>query len=141
MSMSLTEAKERIRSKGLRATNARISVLRLFVDQGKPLSHGNVVELMKDNVGDQATLYRILVKFKEAGLIAITSTAKGISRYELIDGSQNETQKRHPHFLCNECGDISCLPTTTVILEKDNPWFPSLTLAEMQFVGRCINCD
>ena len=141
MTISLKEAKEKIRSKGLRATTARISVLQLFVEYDKPLSHGKIVSILKDKVGDQATLYRILVKFKDTGILRIASTANGINRYELNNSSQNQTHHKHPHFVCNDCGEIACLPLTSVVLEKDNPWYPSLTHAEMQFIGTCMLCQ
>ena len=140
MSISLAEAKNLIRGKGLRATQARISVLQLFANYDKPLSHGNVVELINQSVGDQATLYRILIKFKEAGILRVASTAKGINRYELVDDTHNEEGQKHPHFVCEKCEFISCLPDITISFEKDSPWFKPLMLAEMQFIGVCEKC-
>ena len=140
MPLNLDEIKSQIRSKGLRVTSARLAVLKLFFEAKNPLSHGNVVNLLQKNIGDQATLYRILVKFKEVGLLRIASKANGINRYELFKDSQDKFQQKHPHFVCDDCGAVSCLPETTVVIEKNDSWYQSLSLAQMQFIGTCQLC-
>ena len=140
MSMTVTEAKDKIRAIGLRATTPRIAVLRCFAEATRPLSHSDMVNSLGQLHGDQATLYRILIKFTEFGLIRVTSRAGGIARYELCTGDADEAQHMHPHFICNDCGDVSCLPETTVITSVDEEWRGILKASELQFVGQCPEC-
>ena len=94
---------------------------------------------LKKQFGDQATIYRNLLAFVDKGLARLASTAGGISRYELIQEGES-SQHVHPHFVCNDCGEVSCLPRTTVITEVDEQWRGIIQQAQLQFIGRCLDC-
>ena len=139
MSWSINETRQKIRDMGLRATTPRIVVLQFFSDRDKPISHGDLVAELSDLHGDQATIYRTLVTFTEVGLLRVASKAEGITRYELIP-ENDDPQHVHPHFVCKTCGEVSCLPETTVISSMDDTWKEILKASELQFVGHCLSC-
>jgi Fur family ferric uptake transcriptional regulator len=134
----LTEAKKRIRELGLRVTAPRVAVLEAVAGAGRTLSHAEVVErLGPDALWDRVTVYRNLVALVGVKLLRIASHAGGIARYEVATGDEHLA---HPHFLCDDCGTVSCLPETEVSTPKKAKWSKSLRSAEVQFVGRCPSC-
>jgi Fur family ferric uptake transcriptional regulator len=134
----VAEIKQRLRELGLRVTAPRLAVLRVLADAERPLSHAEVVALLGEDISwDRATVYRNLVALVEIGLARVASHAGGIVRYELARG---EAHDAHPHFLCDDCGVVSCLPETAVVTPKKAKWSKSLKGAEVQFVGRCPGC-
>ena len=138
MELATVKAKEILRSVGLRSTTTRVAVLKQLWIQDRPVSHSELVQSL-DQVGDQATIYRNLVIFVERKIARIASTAFGVSRYEIIrDGEA--AHEVHPHFVCNACGIVSCLPKTIVITNVDTTWRERLHAAQLQFVGICIEC-
>ena len=139
MEFSPKEAQSIIRAAGMRATLPRIHVLRILSEAIRPLSHSEVVARLEGIGGDQATAYRSLVSFQEKGIVRVASHARGIARYELV-GEGEEAHHVHPHFICNECGMVSCLPKTTYITAVDEQWRECLKMAAMQFVGKCQEC-
>ena len=139
MAWTVRETRQKIRDMGLRATTPRIVVLQFFSDRDKPISHGDLVNELSDLHGDQATIYRTLVTFTDVGLLRVASKAEGITRYELVP-ENDEPQHVHPHFVCKQCGEVSCLPETTVITSMDDAWKEILKASELQFVGQCLSC-
>lgn len=136
--LGLAEAKKRLHDLGLRVTAPRLAVLRAVAEAERPLSHAEVVERLGDaGVWDRVTVYRNLVALVEVKLLRVASHAGGICRYEVATG---EEHLAHPHFLCDDCGIVSCLPETEVVMPKKARWSKSLKAAEVQFVGRCPSC-
>ena len=142
--MTEQEIRKKIQDVGLRVTATRILVYKTLLSTERPMSHTDLVRLIKKNsqsYGDQATIYRTLQVFTEKDLIQVGSNAGGIARYE-IQKTRDKDQKKHvhPHFVCKDCGIVSCLPKTTVITNYDKNWQRVLEHAEMQFVGTCQDC-
>jgi Fur family transcriptional regulator, ferric uptake regulator len=144
MAAGLAEAKQRLRSLGLKVTAPRLAVLRVLERSERPLSHAEVValvgerDLAPDAGWDRATVYRNLVALVGVGLVRISSHAGGICRYEI---AKDAKECAHPHFVCDDCGIVSCLPEAEVVTKKNTRWSKSLRSAEVQFVGRCPSCS
>jgi Fur family ferric uptake transcriptional regulator len=117
----------------------RIAVLQQLLKEERPISHSDLVQSL-NQVGDQATIYRNLIVFVEKGLARVASTAGGISRYEMVQEGE-EAHQVHPHFVCNSCGLVSCLPKTTLITTIVEEWREKLHNSQLQFVGVCFECD
>ena len=103
------------------------------------MSHSEFVQVLQQ-VGDQATIYRTLISFVDKGVARIASTASGIVRYEPITEGEGKNTV-HPHFVCQDCGIVTCLPVSTVITTIDPLWKDRLHQAKLQFVGTCAVCD
>ena len=139
MILTTQECKELLRNAGLKSTLTRIAVLQQLWLEERPVSHSELVQSLT-GVGDQATIYRNLVSFVDKGLARVASTASGTVRYEpIIDGE--EVHEVHPHFICQDCGLVTCLPNSTVVTTVDPAWSERLQQSKLQFVGVCDLCD
>ena len=139
MTKSVQECKALLRKVGLKCTVTRIAVLQQLWSQKRPMSHSDCVQALQQ-VGDQATIYRTLISFVDKGLARVASTASGIVRYEPIMEGKEENPI-HPHFVCQDCGIVTCLPVSSVITTIDPSWKNRLQQAKLQFVGTCAECD
>lgn len=138
--------REILREKGLRATGPRLAVVETLAARGRPVSHSEVLERMGDIAFDPATVYRSLVKLVEVGIAQVVTRAGGMDRYALVEDT-HETHAEHPHFVCTDCGRVSCLPgtlslrTETVLREEvADRWAPSVRHATLQLQGECPDC-
>lgn len=139
MSMTKEQARELLHGSDLRATAPRIAVLRTLAEAETPLSHTEVVEVLGVTDWDPATIYRNLVKLRDAGLAPVVSQVGGIDRYALLDKAEDD--HHHPHFVCEDCGKVSCLPIElTTALAVDERWKASIQGATMQLSGECPEC-
>lgn len=130
--------KDRIRRLGLRVTAPRLAVLQVLAEAARPLSHSEVVAKLGDDAPwDRATVYRNLVALVGVNLARVAGHAGGTCRYEI---ARDDEHGPHPHFLCDDCGIVSCLPETEVITPKKAKWGKALKGAELHFVGRCPSC-
>ncbi len=139
MRMSSDEARRLLREHGLRVTSPRLAVLELLSQVHKPLSYMDVLHRLGHTDWDPATIYRNLVKLRDAGLAPVVSRAGGCDRYALA-GAQ-EAAHRHPHFVCDDCGEISCLPMELAAsITMEGPWAQSIAHATVQLRGECPSC-
>ena len=99
-------AKEALRSTGMRATAARIAVLRRLAEIAKPQSHAEIVDALRDVGFDQSTLFRCLNELADADLVARLDLGDQVRRFELAlpDGAAG-----HAHFMCVDCGKLTCM--------------------------------
>lgn len=141
MTLSKEAARQLLRDHNLRATAPRLAVVQLLANQVHPLSHTEVLHLLGDTDWDQATVYRNLVKLTEAGLTRVVSRAEGMARYEFNSNHSTEALHNHPHFVCTDCGIVSCLPTNvSTMIPTDSRWSSSIRQASVQFQGTCPDC-
>lgn len=121
------DLRDRIREAGLRATSARLAVLRILRQATSPLSHAEIAELLAEQGFDKATIFRNLTDFTECGLVSRSELGDHVWRFEAID--PNHPDDGHPHFVCTSCGTVSCINDRE--LEKS-------TRRSAQGVGRVI---
>lgn len=139
MSITKNEARKLLHESALRATAPRLAVLCVLAEAQSPLSHTEVLERLGETDWDPATIYRNLVKLRDAGVAPVVSRADGIDRYALA-GTQGDGH-RHPHFLCDDCGRIACLPEELrASMSMDGPWGASIEKAMVQLRGECPDC-
>jgi len=138
---TLVELQTRLRDAGLRSTSPRVAVLRYLAGAGSPVSHGELTDAIASDGFDRATLYRNLVDLTEAGLVARRDLGDHVWRYELRRDEAGHTLE-HPHFVCVDCGDVSCLPGVTVQIQvaRTAPRAVSSEGLEVQLKGRCDRC-
>lgn len=139
MRITKDEARRKLRARGLRVTAPRVAVLGILADAEGPVSFTQVLDMLGDSDWDQATIYRNLVKLREAGLAPVVSRMDGIDRYALA--GNHEDGHRHPHFLCEDCGRVACLKEeVTAALSIDGRWAESIRGAMVQLLGHCPDC-
>jgi len=139
MSISKGEARQLLQERALRVTGPRLSVLRVLSDAESPLSYTEVLERLGEADCCPTTIYRNLVKLRDAGVAPVVNRAEGVDRYALADG--HEDAHRHPHFVCDKCSRVACLPEelgSSVAI--DGPWATSIQQAALQLRGDCPDC-
>ena len=103
------EMRQRLREIGLRATSSRLATLVELHEKAGPLSHEELMRRLGPEQYDQATIYRILADLTTAGMLRRMDLGDHIWRYELLDECR-PVGADHGHFLCTDCGMVSCLP-------------------------------
>ena len=74
MRLTKDEIRELLRENGLRVTAPRVAVVGVLSEAEVPLSHTEVVQRLGDTDWDPATVYRNLVKLREAGIAPVASS-------------------------------------------------------------------
>jgi Fur family transcriptional regulator, ferric uptake regulator len=132
--------KRRIRAAGLRATNARVATLELLRDATSPLTHADVAKHLAQIGANQATAFRILNALNEAGIVHRTELGDHVWRFELITEGEHK-HKTHPHFLCVDCGSVSCLSETKFTATSLKSAGNIREVTEVLLRGHCHECD
>jgi len=137
----IAELKALLREAGLRSTSARLAVLEQLRRARTPVSHA---ELAKDLVPtglDRATVYRNLMDLAESGLVARAELGDHVWRYE-IKREGHDHNAEHPHFVCIDCGEVTCLTDVDVAISPA-PGSKKSTIAgltEVLLKGHCGKC-
>jgi Fur family transcriptional regulator, ferric uptake regulator len=132
----------RIQETGLRCTPARLAVVGVLTRSLSPLSHGDIAGALAPLGFDRATVYRNLMELSESGLVSRLDVGDHIWRFELrTTGSGHAAE--HPHFLCTECGGVSCLDGVEVKLSPfpRNKRSAVGQVTEILLKGRCPRCS
>lgn len=124
----------------LKATPARIALMKLLEETKKPLDvHSMTVYLEKNGLQtDPATAFRIMNMFEEKGLVKHIELHEGKFRYELAN------KPDHHHLVCEVCGMIEDISDCNIAgLEKDIKKKKEFTVTHhaLEFFGICKNCQ
>jgi Fur family ferric uptake transcriptional regulator len=133
-----------LRDAGLRKTVPRMAVLDVLERAKSPLSHADVASRLEDETLDRATVYRNLMALTEAGLVRRTDLGDHVWRFELIRAYTAAHEMAHPHFVCTDCGTVSCLPGVTVRIDGGGASSVARVARkgfEVQLRGVCGDCD
>ena len=135
MMPNMKEEMERIlRKSDLKVTKERMLLLELLISAKKPLSIEDIESQVKGKV-NMTTIYRILEKFNEKGLVykAYFGTGKAFFEYQ---------DKHHHHVTCTTCGEQEkidmCVSKEKV--SKQLKKFASVNNHVLEFFGTCKNC-
>lgn len=103
----------RIRAAGLRFTAARLAVMRELLAAHSPLTHAQVAVRLARRGFDRATIYRNLIELADAGLLLRVELGDHVWRFE-ARRDEADGPSEHPHFVCVDCGEVSCLSSVNV---------------------------
>lgn len=134
---SLDLVKQAIRDAGLRATPARMATLQLLRESDAPLTHSVVADHLAASGVDKATAFRNLNDLVEVGLLRRTEVGDHVWRFESVSDDHDDA---HPHFLCVDCGTVSCLDDVklTAGSKRASEKFGEVT--EILLRGHCNDC-
>jgi Fur family ferric uptake transcriptional regulator len=139
---ALEKVREQLREAGLRCTAARLWVMQHLVEAASPLTHAQVADSLEPRGFDRATIYRNLIELTEAGLLSRIELGDHVWRFEMRrpGGAENVD---HPHFVCVQCGDVSCLPSLSVNIKPapGTKRSPIGKITEVLLKGRCEQCS
>jgi Fur family ferric uptake transcriptional regulator len=138
---TVAELQDEIRSYGMRSTGPRVAVLAYLSRATAPLSHTELHEALADRGYDRATIYRNLMDLAEAGLLVRSDLGDHVWRFERKKASPGH-KEGHPHFVCTDCGEVSCLPDVAVKVVGGSgaPKALGTRQVEVQVKGRCDDC-
>lgn len=97
---------EKISLNGFRLTAPRKKILSILAEQTQPISFDEYSAL--DPQIDKSTFYRTMQSFESANIINGIESSEG-RRYFELSGTL------HPHFVCNTCHKIECLPPQPIL--------------------------
>lgn len=140
---SIEAARSLIREAGLRSTPSRIAILAFFMKGTSPQPHSVVAEALSPIGVDKATVFRNLKSLSEAGLLRRTELGDHVWRFELVrqsSGADGHHDESHPHFLCVECGKITCLEDVKLTQESQNLTTSVGQITEILVRGHCNDC-
>jgi Fe2+ or Zn2+ uptake regulation protein len=131
------ELRANIRSRGLRATGARIAVLRMLAVEARPMSHGELFAKLPGDF-DRTTIFRALGVLTAARLIMRVELGDRVWRYTRAirapdDGSLAAT------FVCTACGEVEEL-ADVAISTPTGPRSLRRGAVEVFVHGRCDAC-
>ena len=137
-----TWAKQALRAAALRATAARVAVLKVLASTGAPMSHAEVVGALTEFGFDQSTLFRCLNELAESKLVSRLDLGDQTRRFELRKNGK-DVELTHPHFMCVDCGELTCMTDFSVqITPSRGPRRDKLgTITEVMIRGHCGNCQ
>ena len=128
-----------LRTAGLRSTPARIAVLSALRRATKPQTHAELSELLVPLGFDKATVFRNLTDLTDAELVSRTELGDHVWRFEIRDPKHDRSS--HPHFVCVECGTVSCLHGLAVPDAEVRSSHNISRVTEILVKGHCANCE
>lgn len=133
------DCSDELREVSLKATPARLAVLRELEKTDKPLDVGSIIFLLRKKgvKADPATVFRIMNSFRDRGLTDQLQFNEGKFRYELA------SKFHHHHLVCEVCGAITDMPDNTVEnLEKEISSQKGFIVRShsLEFFGVCKSC-
>ena len=134
------EVRSLLHAQGMRATAARIAVLTVLHERQSPLTHEQVMSHLGAGAYDRASIWRVLSDLAGCNILRRMDLGDRVWRYELLDACRAVSDD-HPHFLCEACGEVLCLPPLEVRSQAGT--LPDILLhAEfrVRVTGKCAEC-
>lgn len=144
--LSVAAARQLTREAGLRSTSCRVAVLQHLAESPSPTSHAELAEVLVPAGYDKSTVYRCLVELAEAGVISRLDLGDHVWRFEIRTGGQpapdDHASAEHPHFMCLDCGKVTCLPDFDVRISpaKGRKTSSLGDITEVLLKGHCAAC-
>lgn len=93
-----------------RNTPSKEAVLNLLTSTGKAMSHEAIEQKIDVDI-DRATIYRVLNRFCEDGLVHKIVAEDGKQYFAVcMKCDERSFTDNHFHFRCTQCQTIECLP-------------------------------
>ena len=129
-----------LRQHHLSFTAGRKKMLEIFFSNPGALSHADI-EKKAGGKFDRVTVYRTLQAFLEKGIVHIIPSSDSAARYALCKDncSEGHHHDHHVHFICNDCGQTTCLEQVH-IPEVKLPGGFSPRQVDMIISGTCRDC-
>jgi Fe2+ or Zn2+ uptake regulation protein len=121
-----------LKSKGLKATPARLRVLAALRRGKKPAGVHDLMERKEFAATDIVTVYRVLEAFVAAGIAREVNLRHGHADYELAEG-------HHHHAVCESCGRVENIGRCEVDVRASDA-FPVINDHALELFGICRTC-
>lgn len=124
---------------GLRATNARTTILNWLTRQHQPVRVEAVWDHAKNSGIDRVTVYRTLEALHGAGIVRQVDLGHSHAHYEM-----NDPQRHHHHLVCESCGaveDITIKMESELIRKLERHHHFKTRSHAFEMFGLCQNCQ
>ena len=125
----------------LPSTPNRLTILEIIGNSSFPLSPQEIYKKVRSSHPmNRVTLYRILDLLVRNELLEKISSGDRSFRYGMAPSANHP---EHPHFFCNQCGNMECLDPEALRLDIEalRKTFPVLIQkVEIRLDGICKNC-
>lgn len=128
-----------LRAAGLRRTPARVQVLGVIGEVGRPVTHAEIAARPEIVGMDAITLYRTLATLEQAGLVHRVHGIDGVWRTCAQPERQPGCPGNHAHFLCTACGSMRCL-VDQPMPRVEAPPGARVDSRHFVAVGKCAAC-
>lgn len=138
--MQQHNCKQELNKLNLRATPARVTILKLLETELEPLDVNTIINYLKNKKikTNSATVFRIMNAFTEKGITSKVQFREGKVRYEL------KSKGDHHHLVCERCENIEEVSDCAISeLEKEIKRKKKFLVKShsLEFFGLCSNCQ
>lgn len=136
----MTKQALKLKKHGLRVTDARLQILDIFQTRAYALSQPDLMELLPATT-DRVTVYRILERFVQHGLLHEVADFSGAIHYALCKEQCDEAKHRHDHLHlhCRVCKTTQC--TNILLPEFSLPTSFKIEKTSLLMEGVCGDCS
>ena len=85
---------------------------------------------------NKTTVYRVLERLEKSNILHSFIDQKGLKRYAKNNKKTSST-KSHPHFMCEDCGESSCVE---IDIKIPSPPQYLIKNSEYLLTGQCKKC-
>jgi len=121
----------------IRKTKSVETILGIFEKNKEAISAVKLVDLLKTQM-NKTTIYRILERLESDSVVHSFMDKDGIKWYATGSGCNHSKHSEiHPHFQCESCGQIDCLP-----IDMEIPSIPNreINFSQVLLIGKCEKC-
>lgn len=125
--------------KATRNTAAKTEIMSLISSSGTALSHSEIQAAL-DGLCDRVTIYRVLERLAEEGLIHKVVTLEGGVKYAGCHGCEaSDHHHNHVHFSCEKCKAVTCMEHVEPVFKLPKKY----KVKEVNFTvsGLCPQCS
>ena len=94
--------------KSARTTAAKTRIHELIISSSVALSHSEIQDVL-DGLCDRVTIYRVLDRLMEEGVIHKIINVDGVVKYAGCHSCSTKHNHNHIHFSCQKCKTVTCL--------------------------------
>jgi Fur family ferric uptake transcriptional regulator len=111
----MKDALDILRSNHLSNTDSRREILQVFLLSRAALAHHDIEKKTGEKF-DRVTVYRTLQTFIDKGIVHTIPTSDNAVKYALCreECSEGHHHDNHIHFVCDSCGNTTCLDETAI---------------------------
>jgi Fur family ferric uptake transcriptional regulator len=132
------QARTMLKAAKLYCTQGRVTILKVLMKAGKPLSQDQIARRSGSKHFDKVTIYRTLTSLLEVGLVHKAFMDKRAWHFEM---AHNCTESQcHPHFTCTDCGDTHCLTAISLPMAKSPHKGFVIHRQQVRLEGLCPGC-
>jgi Fe2+ or Zn2+ uptake regulation protein len=128
-----------LRSRGLRRSAGLEALLRQMAARHRPATLAELQQVPHLTARDQATIYRLVMKLEEAGLVRRLGLHDRAMYFQLVVPGHH-----HDYLVCTHCGKIEDLDLTCPVEQLEKEIMKTRgyrkVYHELEFYGVCPEC-